>query len=57
LTQEDLQELISEVQQHQRELDDIEVKSAEKGTPQRLYEPIFAFANSTRGVILFELIN
>ena len=53
---EELLELISEVQQHQSELDDIEVKSANKGTPQRLYEPISAFANSTSGgVILFGL--
>ncbi|MBM4147120.1 MAG: AAA family ATPase [Nitrospira sp.] len=56
MTQEELQELISEVQQHQSELDDMEVKSAHKGTPQRLYEPISAFANSTSGgVILFGL--
>jgi ATP-dependent DNA helicase RecG len=46
---EELLELISEVQQHQSELDDIEVKSAHKGTPQRLYEPISAFANSMSG--------
>ena len=56
MTQEGLLELIYEVQQHQSELDDIEMKSAHKGTPQRLYEPISAFANSTnRGVILFGL--
>ena len=56
MTQEELLELISEVQIHQSELDDIEVKSANKGTPQRLYEPISAFANSTSGgVILFGL--
>lgn len=56
MTQEELQELISEVQQSQSELDDIEVKSAHKGTPQRLYEPISAFANSkSGGIILFGL--
>lgn len=56
MTQEELLELISEVQIHQSKLDDIEVKSANKGTPQRLYEPISAFANSTSGgVILFGL--
>ncbi|MEW6416611.1 MAG: ATP-binding protein [Nitrospirota bacterium] len=56
MTQEELLELISEVQQHQSELDDIEVKSANKGTPQKLYEPLSAFANSTGGgVILFGL--
>lgn len=56
MTQEELFELISEVQQHQSELDDIEVKSANKGTPHRLYEPLSSFANSTSGgVILFGL--
>lgn len=56
MTREDLQELISEVHRHQSEPDNIEVKSANKDTPQRLYEPISAFANSTSGgVILFGL--
>ena len=56
MTQEGILELIFEVQQHQSELDDIEVKAANKGTPHRLYEPISAFANSTSGgVILFRL--
>lgn len=32
MTQEEFLELISEVQQHQSELDDIEVKSVNKGT-------------------------
>ena len=34
MTQEELLELISEVQQYQSELGDIEVKTANKGTPQ-----------------------
>ena len=56
MTQEELLELISEGQQPQSELDDIEVKAANKGTPQRLYDPISAFTNSTSGgVILFGL--
>ena len=56
MTQEEILELIFEVQQHQSELDNIEVKAANKGTPQRLYDPISAFANSTSGgVILFGL--
>ena len=56
MTQEKLLELISEGQQPQSELDDIEIKSAHKGTSQRLYEPISAFANSiSEGVILFRL--
>jgi ATP-dependent DNA helicase RecG len=58
LTQEEILELIFEVQQYQSELDDAEVKAANKGTPQRLYEPISAFANSTNGgVILYGFIN
>jgi ATP-dependent DNA helicase RecG len=56
MTREDLQLLITEVQQSQCELADIEVKSAHGGTPQRLYEPLSAFANRTEGgVILFGL--
>jgi ATP-dependent DNA helicase RecG len=46
----------TEVQQSQCELADIEVKSAHGGTPQRLYEPLSAFANRSKGgVILFGL--
>ncbi|MCX5887360.1 MAG: hypothetical protein NT096_15850 [Proteobacteria bacterium] len=47
---------ITEVQRHQGELDDIEVKSAHGGTPQRLFEPLSAFANHPGGgVMLFGL--
>jgi len=47
---------ITEIQRHQSELDDIEVKSAHGGTPQRLYEPLSAFANRPGGgVMLFGL--
>jgi len=56
LTQEELLEIISEVQLHRSELDEVEVKSANRGTPQRLYESISALANSIGGgVILFGL--
>jgi ATP-dependent DNA helicase RecG len=56
MTREELQQLITEVQQSQCELADIEVKSAHGGTPQRIYEPLCAFANRTEGgVILFGL--
>lgn len=34
MTQEELLELIFKIQQHQSELDDIEVKLVNKGTPQ-----------------------
>ena len=56
MTREELLELIAEVQQHQSELDDVEVKSAKGGTPKRLYESLSAFANrSGGGVMLFGL--
>ncbi|MBM4308654.1 MAG: ATP-binding protein [Deltaproteobacteria bacterium] len=54
MTREELFELIAEVQQHQSELDDVEVKSARGGTPKRLFESLSAFANrSGGGVMLF----
>ena len=52
MTQEEILELIFEVQQYQSELDDVELKAANKGTPQRLYDPISAFANSTSGGVI-----
>ncbi len=56
MTREELLQLIAEVRQHQSELDDVEIKTAQGGTPQRLYEPISAFANRPGGgVILFGL--
>ncbi len=56
MTHNELLELIVEVGQLQSEFDDVEVKSARGGTPQRLYEPLSAFANRTGGgVILFGL--
>ena len=56
MTREELQQLITEIQQNQCELADIEVKSAHGGTLQLLFEPLSALANRTeRGVILFGL--
>ena len=56
MTHEELFELIAEVRQFQSELDDVEVKLAQGGTPKRLFEPLSAFANRTDGgVILFGL--
>ena len=56
MTREELFEFITEVQWHQSELDDVEVKSALGGTPKRLFEPLSAFANRPGGgVILFGL--
>jgi len=56
MTREELLELVAEVQRHQTELDDIEVKAAQGGTPKRTYETLSAFANRPGGgVILFGL--
>lgn len=52
MTREDLLDLTAEVQQAQCELDDVEVKSAHQGTPQRLYESLSAFANRTAGGVV-----
>jgi hypothetical protein len=40
---------VAEVQQAQSELAPVEVKSARGGTPERLFEPLSAFANRTGG--------
>lgn len=56
MTLQDLLQLIAEVQRYQSELDNVEVKLAQGGTPQRLFEPLSAFANRTGGgAILFGL--
>jgi len=52
LTREELLEFIAEVQRHQSELDDVEVKSARGGTPKRLFEPLSAFSNHSGGGII-----
>jgi len=52
LTPEELFELIAEVQLHQSELDDVEVKSARGGTPKRLFEPLSVFSNHSGGGII-----
>jgi ATP-dependent DNA helicase RecG len=56
MTRDELLELIAETRERQSELDSVEVKSARKGTPRRLYESLSAFANRTGGgVLLFGL--
>jgi ATP-dependent DNA helicase RecG len=56
MTRNEVQELISEVQERQSELDDLEVKSAREGTPGRSYESLSAFANQPGGgLMLFGL--
>lgn len=52
MTQDELLELIRSVQRFQSELGDIEVKAAQRGTPQRLYESLSAFANRTGGGVI-----
>jgi ATP-dependent DNA helicase RecG len=56
MTRDELQQLIADMQQHQSELANVEVKAARGGTPRRLYESLSAFANRTGGgVLLFGL--
>lgn len=52
MTREEVLSLIAEVQQHQSELDDVEVKSAQQGTPQRIFASLSAFANRTGGGVI-----
>ncbi len=52
MTRDELLELVAEVQRVRSELDTVEVKSAHRGTPRRLFEPLSAFANRTGGGIL-----
>ena len=52
MTREELLELIAAVQRSQGELNDVEVKAAQQGTPQRLYESVSAFANRVGGGVI-----
>jgi ATP-dependent DNA helicase RecG len=52
MTQDELLELIRSVQRLQSELGDVEVKSAQRGTPQRIFESLSAFANRTGGGVI-----
>jgi ATP-dependent DNA helicase RecG len=52
MTREELLELIAAVQRFQSEVDDVEVKAAGQGTPQRLYESLSAFANRPGGGVI-----
>ncbi len=56
MTREELLQLIAEVQQFRSELDDVEVKTAQGGTPKELYKAMSAFSNRPEGgAILFGL--
>ncbi|MHC1729752.1 MAG: ATP-binding protein [Syntrophobacteraceae bacterium] len=56
MTPLEVRQLITDIQLHQSELDNLEVKTARGGTPKRLYEALSAFANRPGGgVILFGL--
>lgn len=56
MTRDDLRRLVAELRIHRRELENVEVKRAQRGTPKRLHEPLSAFANRTGGgLILFGL--
>jgi len=52
MTNEELLAIIETVKRFQSELNDVEVKSAQRGTPQRLYESLSAFANHTGGGVI-----
>lgn len=53
---EDFQKMVAEIQSSQSESDVVEVKTAHKGTPKKLYRALSAFANRTGGgIILFGL--
>ena len=52
MTRQELLELIIAVQRLQSEVDDVEVKAAQQGTPQRLYESLSAFANRAGGGVI-----
>jgi ATP-dependent DNA helicase RecG len=55
MTRRQLLAIIADLQAHNCELDDLEVKTARGGTPGHLFEDISAFANSAGGVLLFGL--
>lgn len=56
MERDELRELVHQVQQHRMEPDAIEVKTAQGGTPKKLYDSLSAFANRPGGgVILFGL--
>lgn len=53
---EDLRTLVADIRSSQSESNTIEVKTAQKGTPKKLYRAFSAFANQTGGgIILFGL--
>src|SRR6266705_6573785 len=52
MTRNELRQFIADVQKHQSEFANVEVKTARGGTPRRLYEPLSAFANRTGGGVL-----
>jgi ATP-dependent DNA helicase RecG len=55
MTRDELRQLIADVQQHQSELVNVEVKTARGGTPRLLYESLSAFDNRTGGVFRREI--
>lgn len=52
MTLSELKQIIGDIQRHQSELDNVEVKTARGGTPKRLYEALSAFANRTGGGVI-----
>ncbi|MEY8337980.1 ATP-binding protein [Lachnospiraceae bacterium 62-35] len=53
---EELIDLVDQIQKKKCELQNIELKKAEKGTPERLYDTLSSFSNQTGGgIIIFGL--
>jgi len=54
MDKQEILDIITEIRKRGSELDDVEVKSAEKGTPKRIYDSLSALSNRVGGgVILF----
>ena len=56
MQQEELISLINQIKEHKCEMQEVEVKAAEKGCPTRLYDTLSGFSNQDNGgVIVFGL--
>ena len=52
MTEENLKLFISKVKNFKTKLQDIEVKRAEKGSPERLYDTLSSFSNQDDGGVI-----
>ena len=53
MTPKEFKKLVAEIQSAQSESDTVEVKTAQGGTPKRLYAVLSAFANRTGGASFY----